>query len=99
MTFEFVKPMMRCHRRTQGGYNMTAKTINERLTETLYNQNEEPAKATASTKRFLAINALTHYLRTESWQIRDIQEGIKEADAGEFATDKHVKTVFAKYDA
>jgi len=30
-----------------------------------------------------------------AWQIRDIHEGIKEADAGEFATDKQVKAVFA----
>jgi hypothetical protein len=37
----------------------------------------------------------SHYLQSESWQIRDIHEGIKEADAGEFATDKQVKAVFA----
>jgi predicted transcriptional regulator len=38
-------------------------------------------------------------VQTESWQIRDIQEGIKEADAGEFANGKQVKAVFAKYGA
>jgi predicted transcriptional regulator len=47
----------------------------------------------------LAIDALTNYVQSESWQIRDIHEGIKEADAGEFATDKQVKAVFAKYGA
>ncbi|MCX7249212.1 MAG: hypothetical protein NTX31_16325 [Burkholderiales bacterium] len=41
----------------------------------------------------------TNYVQSESWQIRDIHEGIKEADAGEFATDKQVKAVFAKYGA
>ena len=50
-------------------------------------------------KSFLAINALTHCVQTESWQLRDIQEDIKEADAGEFATDKQVNSVFAKYGA
>ena len=60
---------------------------------------EELAKATARTKSFLAIDALTNYVQSESWQIRDIHEGIKEADAGEFATDKQVKAVFAKYGA
>lgn len=78
---------------------MTAKTINVRLPEALYNQIEELAKATARNKSFLAIDALTHYVQRESWQIRDIHAGIAEADAGEFATDDQVKAVFAKYSA
>ena len=78
---------------------MSAKTINVRLPEALYNQIEELAKATARTKSFLTIDALTSYVERESWQIRDIHEGIKEADAGEFATDDQVKGVFAKYGA
>ena len=78
---------------------MAARTINVRLPETLYNQIEELAKATARTKSFLAIDALTNYVKNESWQILDIQEGIQEADAGDFATDKQVKEVFAKYGA
>jgi predicted transcriptional regulator len=78
---------------------MSAKTINVRLPEALYNQIEELARATARTKSFLTIDALMHYVERESWQIRDIHEGIKEADAGEFATDDQVKDVFAKYGA
>ena len=78
---------------------MSAKTINVRLPEALYNQIEELAKATARTKSFLTIDALTTYVERESWQIRDIHEGIKEADAGEFATDDQVKDLFARYGA
>jgi RHH-type rel operon transcriptional repressor/antitoxin RelB len=80
---------------------MTGKTINVRLPEALYNQIEELAKATARTKSFLTIEALTNYVQRESWQIRDIHEGIQEADADadEFATDDQVKAVFAKYGA
>jgi predicted transcriptional regulator len=33
------------------------------------------------------VDALTHYVERESLQIRDIHEGTKEADAGEFASD------------
>jgi RHH-type transcriptional regulator, rel operon repressor / antitoxin RelB len=76
---------------------MTARTINVRLPEALYNQIEELAKATSRTKSFLAIDALTHYVQSESWQIRDIHEGIKEADAGEFATDKQVTLAVIEY--
>jgi predicted transcriptional regulator len=78
---------------------MTTKTINVRLPEALYNQIEELAKATARTKSYLTIDALNNYVQRESWQIRDIQEGVHEADAGEFATDDQVKAVFAKYGA
>ncbi len=78
---------------------MTTKTINVRLPEALYNQIEELAKATARTKSFLTIDALTNYVERESWQIRDIHEGVREADAGQFATDDEVKAVFAKYGA
>jgi len=78
---------------------MTVRTINVRLPEALYKQIEELANATARTKSFLAIDALTNYVQSESWQIRDIQEGIQEADAGEFASDQQVKAVFAKYGA
>lgn len=78
---------------------MTARTINVRLPEALYQQIEELAKATSRTKSFLAIDALTNYIQSESWQIRDIHEGIKEAEAGEFATDREVNAVFAKYGA
>ena len=78
---------------------MNARTINVRLPEALYKQIEALAKATARSKSFLTIDALTNYVQSESWQISDIQKGIKEADAGEFATDKQVKAVFAKYGA
>ena len=78
---------------------MTARTINVRLPEALYNQIEELAKATARSKSFLTIDALTNYVQSESWQISDIQKGIKEADADEFASDKQVKAVFVKYGA
>ena len=42
---------------------MTAKTINVRLPEGLYDQIEELAKATARTKSYLTIDALTNYVQ------------------------------------
>jgi RHH-type rel operon transcriptional repressor/antitoxin RelB len=79
---------------------MTSKSINLLLPQALYDQIEELAEATARTKScYLTIDALTSYMQRESWRIRDIHEGIREADAGEFATDEQVKAVFAKYGA
>lgn len=76
---------------------MAAKKISVRLPEALYNQIEALSKATARTKSFLAVDALTNYVQSESWQIHGIHEGIKEADAGEFATENQVKAIFAEY--
>ena len=78
---------------------MTAKTINVRVPEALYSQIEALAKATARTKSFLAIEALSSYVSNEAWQIKDIQAGITEAESGEFANADEVNAVFAKYGA
>lgn len=78
---------------------MTAKIINVRLSEALHKHIEEVAKLTVSTKSFLTTDALTHYVPRETWQIRDIHEGVAQADTGEFATEDQVKAVFAKYGA
>ena len=75
------------------------RTINVRVPEPVFQQLEELAKATERTKSFVTLTALTRYLQEQSWQIRDIKEGIAEADNGEFATDEEVTTVFAKYGA
>ena len=78
---------------------MSAKTINVRVPEALYGQIDDLAKATARTKSFLTVEALKRYIQNEAWQIRDIHEGIKEADAGQFASAKELKTMFVKYGA
>jgi len=44
-------------------------------------------------------DTLTSNVKREAWEIRDIHEGIQEADAGEFATDEQVRDLFAKYGA
>ena len=76
---------------------MAAEKISVRLHESLYNQIEALSKATARTVSSLATAALTNYIQNESWQIHDIHEGIKETDAGEFASEKQVSAVFAEY--
>lgn len=74
-----------------------ARTLNVRLPEALYQQLEQLANATSRTKTLIAVEALSGYVRNESWQIQDIREGITEANAGEFATPAEVNAVFAKY--
>ena len=76
-----------------------SRTINVRLPMALYQQLESLAKATARTKSFVTVEALSAYLQTEQWQVQDIQAGLSEADRGEFASDAEVEAVFKRYGA
>jgi RHH-type transcriptional regulator, rel operon repressor / antitoxin RelB len=75
------------------------RTINVRVPVGVFNQLDELATATARTKSFVTVEALTSYLEAQSWQVREVQAAIAEADAGDFATDEQVNAVFAKYGA
>jgi predicted transcriptional regulator len=41
--------------------------------------------------------AIETYVKDQAWQIEAIQEGIKDADRGKFATEKEVKKVLKKW--
>lgn len=60
---------------------------------------EKLAEATARTKSFLAAEAIRTYLDLNDWQIKEIRAGLREADAGEFASDAEVEAVFTKWRA
>lgn len=42
--------------------------------------------------------ALRRYVAVESWQVGQILEGIRAADAGDFASEEEVEAVSSKYD-
>lgn len=75
------------------------RTINVRVPQSVYQQLEDLAKATARTKSFVTLEALSTYLDTQSWQVQDIEAGLAEAERGEFASDAEVNAVFSKYGA
>ncbi len=58
---------------------------------------EKLADATDRTKSFLAAEAIRSYLDLNEWQIQEIHAGLREADAGDFASDAEVEAVFAKW--
>ncbi|WP_026736174.1 CopG family ribbon-helix-helix protein [Fischerella sp. PCC 9605] len=47
-------------------------------------------------RTYILNEAVDIYLDLYQWQVAEIEAGIKEADAGDFATDEEVNTVFAK---
>lgn len=75
------------------------RTINVRVPASVYDQLEDLAKSTARTKSFVTVEALSSYLATQSWQVKEITAGIADADRGDFATDDQVNAVFEKYGA
>jgi RHH-type transcriptional regulator, rel operon repressor / antitoxin RelB len=75
------------------------RTINVRVPVGVFNQLDELATATARTKSFVTVEALSNYLEAQSWQVQEVVTAIEEMDRGEFATDAEVNAVFAKYGA
>ena len=57
------------------------------------------AKATGRTRAYLAQEALRQYVEQQAWQVGEIREAIKAADAGEFATSADVEKTLARWSA
>jgi len=55
------------------------------------------AEATRRSKSFLAAEAIERYLEVEAWQIKEIKQAIKEADAGDFVSDAEFAKIVKKY--
>ena len=55
------------------------------------------AEATKRSKSFLAAEAIERYLEVEAWQIREIKQALKEADAGDFVSDAELANIVKKY--
>ncbi|MBS3029952.1 CopG family transcriptional regulator [Dolichospermum sp. ST_con] len=47
-------------------------------------------------RSYILNEAVNAYLEMYQWQIEEIQKGIAEADAGDFASDEEVKETFAR---
>jgi len=76
---------------------MSASTVTARLDPETNAKLEQLAKATVRSKSFLVAEAIRAFLQEHSWQIQAIEQGIQEADAGNFASDADVQAVFSKW--
>jgi RHH-type rel operon transcriptional repressor/antitoxin RelB len=73
------------------------KSMTVRLPADLAGQLDKLMQATGRNKSAITVAALRAYVESESWQIQDIEEGIAQADRGEFASTDEVNSFFAKY--
>lgn len=74
-------------------------TITVRVPLSLRDQIDALAQAMGRNRQFVGLEAMRRYVAAESWQVAQILDGIRAADAGDFATDEEVEAVFSKYDA
>ncbi|MDO9282828.1 MAG: hypothetical protein Q7T88_10655 [Methylotenera sp.] len=68
-----------------------------RLNVDTKNKLDRLANATHRSKSFLAAEAISRYLELEAWQIAEIELSIKEADAGDFASQDQLSNLAKKY--
>jgi RHH-type transcriptional regulator, rel operon repressor / antitoxin RelB len=77
--------------------HMESSVLTLRVSAKTKSQLEKLAAATNRSKSFLASEALERYLELEAWQIKEIKLALKEADAGDFASDKDLAKAIEKY--
>ena len=72
-------------------------TMTIRLEDGFKERLESLAEATRRSKSFLAAEAIRDYVENNEWQIREIHAALREADAGDFASDKAVAALSRKW--
>ncbi len=72
-------------------------TVTARLDENTQVQLEKLAESTDRSRSWHVAEAVKQYLATQTWQIEAIEKGVKEANAGNFATEDEVADAFARW--
>ena len=72
-------------------------TMTIRLEDEVRDRLAQLAGATQRSKSFLAAEAIRAFVETNEWQIGEIRAALREADAGDFASDKDVAALSRKW--
>ena len=72
-------------------------TMTVRLPEHLRKRMDRLAASTERSRSWLTVDAIRSYLEAQEWQVQEIEAGIAEADAGEFASDAEVQDVRSRW--
>jgi len=75
----------------------TTNILTLRIDSGLKKKLDKLAKSTQRSRSFLAAEAIREYVALNEWQIEEIKKAIKQADAGDFATDEEVEEMFRKW--
>jgi len=72
-------------------------TVTARIDEETHGKLDNLAKAVDRSRSWLVADAVRRYVEEESWQVAAVEEGVRQADAGNFATQDEVKATFARW--
>jgi predicted transcriptional regulator len=72
-------------------------TVTVRIDKDTHCKLNELAKATGRPRSWLLTDAVQRYIEEGLWQVAAIEEGVRQADAGDFASDDEVKATFARW--
>ncbi len=67
------------------------------LSQNIKERLEGLARATERSEARLAEEAISSYVELQEFQIQQIQAGVREADAGDFASDDEVAAILTKW--
>jgi RHH-type rel operon transcriptional repressor/antitoxin RelB len=73
-------------------------TMTIRLEPELKERLDQLAKATQRSKSYLAAEALRDFIELNEWQIQEVKDAIKEADNGDFASEKALSKTMQQWD-
>jgi RHH-type rel operon transcriptional repressor/antitoxin RelB len=75
---------------------MNSTTLSIRLEADVKKQMVQLAQSTGRSANFLLNEAVREYLERERWQIADIEQGLRELEAGDIATPEEAEAVFER---
>lgn len=72
-------------------------TVGARVPRDVRDDLDRLVKATGRNRNSLIAEALRRFIDVEQWQLADIEAGVREADADDFATAEEVAATFRRY--
>ena len=72
-------------------------TMTIRIEDDVKERLDRLAESTQRSKSFLAAEALREFVENNEWQIAEIRAALKEANAGDFASEKEVEALAQKW--
>jgi RHH-type transcriptional regulator, rel operon repressor / antitoxin RelB len=72
-------------------------TITIRIEDEVKDRLDRLSESTQRSKSFLAAEAIREFVESNEWQIAETRAALKEANAGDFASERDVQTLARKW--
>lgn len=76
---------------------MTTSTTSIRLPDEVLHDLDALARATARNRNYLITEAVKEFVARETWHLRRIREGLRQAEAGEFVPAEEMEAFWASW--